>query len=322
MNYGEMTGQNHTWDSANARTPGGLCFNGGSAGHNFYYERATPLNEFYLRFAVRANGASNVNHLHISNYGGGTHLMTFRWANNQPIIPYLANTTALGASNVNVPTGTWHLIEMHLRIHRTAGVIEIKQNGVMSYLYRGPTTLGPSCCRVLWYINSGGAMYYDDVAINDVAGDEDNSWIGDGYIVRLSPNGNGSISGWAGSDNNQIDNYLLVDERPFNADTDYVYAFADGVMDLYALSDLSSLPHPIKRIWPVVTAKRIAPDRGNQLNLVLKQDGEEAESTVYIPLNYGVTSGAALKQNPITGQPWTQTELNALQLGVRILEDN
>jgi hypothetical protein len=75
----------------------------------------------------------------------------------------------------------------------------------------------------------------DDMAINDTTGDFQNSWCGEakGQFAQR-PNGNGSSSGWEGSDGNSTDNYLLIDETPPDT-ADYVQENTDETIDDYAL---------------------------------------------------------------------------------------
>lgn len=67
------------------------------------------------------------------------------------------------------------------------------------------------------------------------------SWLcQDMYVTVHQPNGNGDDSDLDGSDGNQVDNYLLVDDLPGGAsgtESEYVEGQVDGEQDLYNFED-------------------------------------------------------------------------------------
>lgn len=67
--------------------------------------------------------------------------------------------------------------------------------------------------------------------------------LGNGFITRVSPTGNGTYSEMTGSDGNQVDNYLEVDERvTTSSPTTSVEAASAGDRDTYTGDFASAIP--------------------------------------------------------------------------------
>ena len=108
--------------------------------------------------------------------------------------------------------------------------------------------------------NAGGEILcLDDMAANDTAGGSDNSWVGDGILVKVYPNGNGTHNNWHGSDGNDVNNYELCDEFPNDADTTYIYHDnTSGTQQQFAMSSLSFTGYTIQRLYAEARARKTA----------------------------------------------------------------
>jgi hypothetical protein len=72
---------------------------------------------------------------------------------------------------------------------------------------------------------------------------------GNGFVIGIPPNANGTTSGLTGSDGNSTDNYLLVDERATTSTpTTYVDATAANQKDTYKGDVSGSLPTAVSSL--------------------------------------------------------------------------
>lgn len=319
--YGEMTYQNHAFSTTIKRSPGGAAYQGTTAGYYAGYLHPTALPEMYLRYAVYATGATVNTQLRVRSETNAD-VMAFNYAINQPIQVYLYGTSwsLLGATSVNVPNATWQLIEMHIRFHPTAGIIEIKQDGVMTFFYRGGTSLQGVPCRLIQWENAANSFaYVDDIAINDTSGTEDNSWPGDGYTVLVPVVAQGDAADWNGSDGDKTDNFLLVDDVPADAETSYIFAGAPGAKDLYVPGAFALTEDAIQRVWVAGHVRKLF-TFSQGVEFGIKQDGIEPWSAAQLlpTASYAVLRSTFWTTNPVTNAAWTEDDLNELQVGIRI----
>ena len=326
----EMSGHNHLWSTAVTRVAGGASCQFSNTGHYVYQQAATYYDDIYIRFAIYIPSLATTPRCGLTNSAGAA-VIYLSYGGGTPItLVYFNGSTwvTLATSTTSIPANTWHLIEWHIRVHPYAGVSEVKQNGVMTSVYRGPTQWPPqaySATRVYWIPNgTATAHYYDDIAINDLSGSSFNGWCGDGYIARLLPDANGDSSQLTGSDGNSTDNYLLADDpTSHNSDTDYVFGVTDGLKDLYHMASMPTLgANTIRFVQPAVIARRLNAgsfDDGDKIKLGIKSGTtEEWGSDNITRLVYSLVAGDLHVLNPDTGLAWTESEVNAIQFGVEV----
>jgi hypothetical protein len=286
------------------------------------YKSISASSEIYVRFGL-------------FRYSTGDHTSTFKW---------LAGTTELGSLRIHTTehycqlytsTGTlvatgatilsygvWYLIELRVKI-ADAGTIELKIDGVPELTYSGDTKPGADTTinRVAWITNDGSRYdNIDDIAINDTAGAVDNSWCGDGSVILLKPNANGDASDLTGSDGNQTDNYLLVDEVPADGDTTYNVGSTSGNRDLYGVDDFSGTGKTIRRVWVEARAEDTVA-AGGECYLSVKVSGGTERKSAAIPLLTTYTKqllGTVHTVNPENSAAWSDANLDAIQVGFEV----
>lgn len=155
-----------------------------------------------------------------------------------------------------------------------------------------------------------GFIDFDDFWWNDYE-----AW-GDVRVEGRLPNGNGNLSNFLGSDGNSVDNYLLVDENPPNGDTDYVSSGTAGDIDLYAMQNATPTSGTVKAVGVHLYARK--DDAGARSIAPMVRDGttNNAGTTQAIGTSYLYYS-QYYKDNPVTTNPWTITEVNADEFGVK-----
>jgi hypothetical protein len=271
-----------------------------------------------------------------SVYGSGSGLAPIWWKNGTTALGYLRLTSPypefyVGSSKVATSSRaleekTWYLVEVHVKIHDSTGVLELRIDGLLdtSATFNGDTKPGADATitQICFnhYASSSTAAYTDDIAINDTAGAVDNSWCGDGHVIKLAPNANGDSSDLVGSDGNSTDNYALVDDVPHDTDTTYVESATGGDYDLYNLSACGlDATHVIQRVWTESMAKDTT-TAGGQIKHVMKTNSTEYDSSaIDLGTSYALQKGAEQLVNPQTTSAWTPAELDALQVGVKIV---
>ena len=268
------------------------------------------LAEAYFRFGFRFSG-----------YQGAI----FIWYNGEAQLGYIgidsSRRLVIYTGDVLRATGTivlslsaWYLIEVHVLISDT-GVVEVRLDGILDVSYSGDTKPGAEeTINVCQY--HGDEVQFDDLAMNDTTGAVDNSWCGDGKVVMLTPNANGDLSQLMGSDADQIDNYLLVDEFPKDDDTTYVEGSVVDEKDLYNFTDFGLTEQEIKRVWAEARARDTVADAG-LVALALKTYATEyvgPDVTLFTTFTKQIL-GTVHTVNPNTSAAWTPAELDALQAG-------
>lgn len=276
----------------------------------------TPASEFYFRMAFRADdvNTSGVNFLLF--YGSGTNsLLGFGFSAGKIV------ASIGGTGTISLQPNVWYLLEVYYKIADASGRVVTKIDGVTDIDYTGDTKPGSDTQAESFIVGrpypSGGTTIIDDLALNNTAGGADDSWCGDGRIVALTPNGNGTTNQWTGSDGNSTDNYLLVDERPSNNDTDYSENSTTGQRDMYTMTDWDeSGSKSILRVWGECRAKDTVAE-GGQIKVGLR-----TESTVYLSAakslltSYTQIKGDEYKTNPNTATAWTNTQADAVEFVV------
>ena len=131
----------------------------------------------------------------------------------------------------------WHHFLVDVKIDNAAGWAKVYRDGIEVLSFAGNT--GNADISDVKFGNGSFTgtypCYWDDIYIDDTAGE---GAAVAGPVLRfnyLTPNGNGNYSQWDGSDGNQVDNYLLVDEVP-PSDADYVETAVVDEFDSYAMT--------------------------------------------------------------------------------------
>lgn len=130
-------------------------------------------------------------------------------------------------------------------------------------------------------------------------------------FVQLVPNADGSESGWTGS-------YAAIDETASDS-ADYIEALSADLTKTWGLTDVPGAlsSYEVKSLWLMNRAQGSA-------GVTTVQPAVKVGGAVYaVDPTTATTSGAyganraKFDTNPNTGAPWTVSDLNALEVGVR-----
>lgn len=290
------------------------------------YKSFTPVTEAYWRMRVHwtssegwgwggcnrfprfRNGATELGYL----YEDGNHYPGF--------ILGSCNVLATEVLHIDTP----YLFEVYIKVAATGGRVTVKQDGDIILDYTGNT--GTTPIDGIWFGNFNyGGLFVDDLAMNDTAisvYQTDQGWCGDGIVVAVPVDGNGSHNNWMGSDADQVDNYALVDEIPSNSETDYVTELTEntGVQDQYAVSNaFDGTNRVIERVWIETRARKTAAAAALLKLGVLPSGGSDTMSAgLSVPMTYRRVVGDDLKENPANAQVWTAEDIAALEAIIEV----
>jgi len=251
-------------------------------------------------------------------------------ANSEPILGLLDSTAALkfemridssgnlsayNASNTLVATGatvlsqdTWYLIEFTVGTGASAsyeikidGTSEISGTSNFSTNQHGQMRIGKHANRNGNTVN----FYYDDVAVHDT------SFPGAGQLVRMQVTGNGAYTAWT-------NDYLNVDEIPHDGDTSIINTSTSGNAETVTFESCASagISGTINAVQPYIVCR----DEGgtSAFRLRLRVNGTDNDTSTN--RDHGSTYQAIQNVhtvNPTSGLPWTTSDLDSAEVGVR-----
>ena len=232
---------------------------------------------------------------------------------------------ALLSSGGVVPLNDWCCIEIHALIANVGGIIQVRLDGVQTIDFLGDTEVGTDTIIYVihwaapgdvgfpsWYSCYG---YYDDLAINNIIGIRNNSWLGLGGIIGLVPTGAGNytqLTPSAGA------NWQCVDEVPPDDDGTYVEDAIVDQKDTYGMQDLVITPGKVADIAAVQWLCRglnTVSESGDFARLLRIAGVDYQGSDVGYDRSYDYHP-EILETSPATGVAWTEAEVNALEVGM------
>jgi hypothetical protein len=222
--------------------------------------------------------------------------------------------TSLGVGSYTVQVNEWIYLEWQvtlgtaaptkLRINNTTVLdlasVNTQPAANIAPAYASPTIGASALNNIVFFV--------DDLYVN--LGTE---FLGDIVVEELTPNGNGSVSQFNGSDGDQINNYLLV------ADTSTSTHTRDSIIghqDLYQLSNLATTAGDIAGVCHLASVQKS--DSGAAQFRLLNHGAADTKSAIVVPTTTAIGYTYGLLLNPETGLPFTIAEVNALQTGIEV----
>ena len=210
------------------------------------------------------------------------------------------------------PTMLWQYIEV--KITPTATYVRIEGMDV----WLGPPISTP-VSQFEWldcHYRIGGQTLLDDVYVCDGTGTDHNDWLGDINIMASLPTGLGLENDYQpayGTDHVAMTNIPYTD---FSESGRYNYSGTVGAMELYAMAPFTVRGAPLGVNVHAVHVKDSI-DLRNAAVIMRCQDTDFAGTPQFCYTYYrAITNTFPL--NPVTGDPWTLDDVNALQAGIEI----
>lgn len=239
--------------------------------------------------------------------------------------------TLLGESTTALADNNWYYIEFRVKVSSTDGELELRINGNVEFNLSGINTsagLTENCQAIRLGITpcmtssgdfggSGGVGFlrYDDFILFDASGGV--TWPQGAAIMMLAPEGDGEFSEWNSTGDThygEIDEVAFMSTQP-DEDTSYLSATVQNARTEIQLSEPTILTGDILGVQICTRARNAALGLG-QITPYLRLDETVIEEESFAPANTYIwhTNGTHDK-NPVTGLPWTEEELLALEIG-------
>lgn len=274
----------------------------------FTFKWTAAANNTVDNLAFREGGTT---HIAINFFGGTTQIQLERGTTQIDISP--TNAFALN---------TFHHFEMKVFVHDSTGTAEIRIDGTTVVNFGpGDTRNGGAATidHITMGANSGSPLQIDNLIIMDNLGGINDDFIGDVVIERRAVNGNGNYSQWDGSDGNQVDNYLQVDDgRPHDSDSTYNQAQVAAEKDTYTVQDLVATTGDVLAVQAGLIARHEG--QGGTLRHMLRRSSTDQFGSALTP-GAGYTYHSELwEEDPNAGPgAWTIANVNASEFGFELV---
>lgn len=235
------------------------------------------------------------------------------------------NGTTLQTGTTIMSSATWYYIQAKILI-ANSGTWEVLLNGATELSGSGDTQQSANAQATVFGLggifsgssNFGQTMRIDDVYLCDDLGGVNDDYLGDVRVEAIFPNGNGNSSQFDGSDGNQVDNYLLVDENDPGPDDDttYVQSADVGDKDTYAFGNLASSTGTVYGVQILPYARKT--DAGSRsICTVARLSGTETDGP-----NQALSTTANylfdMRETKPGGGSWTISDVNSAEFGQKV----
>ena len=158
---------------------------------------------------------------------------------------------------------------------------------------------------------------FDDVYICDLTGSVNNDFLGDIVVRHLHPDGNGFENTFTGSDGNDVDNYLHVDDPTHDGDATYNECETTVAhYEVYAFENITETPTTIIGVSVDAFLRKDAAPAA-LLRIVTR-----VNSTYYEDIQHTLTTSylcytQVWEQNPDDSAAWAKSDINGAEFGLR-----
>jgi len=284
------------------------------------YKNFAALSECYLRVRYRSNNVNNTSPAFPSFRLDATVVAALKFNATGHFQASVTTVGVVGTSLMVADNNTWYLIEVWFKEDNAPnGKFVVYVDGNLVIDYTGDTQPATATTFNNFYFDQNGGVQgmYDDLALNDTAGVVDNSWCGDGIVVKITPSGSGTVNNFLNSGSTSgSSNYTYVDEFPSDGDTSNVYVSASstGDKDQYRMSTFDGAGKNILRIYPEARIRKTRGDSSTiELGYLPSGGTDQLSGSQTVGIAYSAVVGTSASANPVTGLAWTASDLNLLE---------
>lgn len=233
-------------------------------------------------------------------------------------------STASGTTVLSL--STWYYVEVRLKVHDTAGEVEVRLNGSVEINVSGIDTKS-GAGTVADYVglgHLGGStsgssqlLDFDDfyLILKDGSGAVD--FLGDVRAAALLPDGNGNSQQFVGQDGNSTDNYLNADETAPDGDTTYNESSTTGHKDLHTHANLPTAASAVHGVQQMIYARKT--DVGARTGrMVVRSNGTDYEGSDLTMLDTYQYFRQMRTVDPDTSAAWTASAVDAIESGSKV----
>ncbi|MFH2011672.1 MAG: hypothetical protein ABIJ37_03055 [Pseudomonadota bacterium] len=266
-------------------------------------------NEYYFALRIKINSVTS-GRASFSWRKGSNAILQFALNGSGNYCVYRGTTLITTGSKI-MDTEEY-LIEGHIVIHDTTGVIQLKIDEVLDIDFSGDTKPGSDTTVDRFLLGRGtigfeSAAYFDNIIIDDA------DWIGDTSIQAITVTGAGTTTDW---DPSTGSNYECVDEIPYS-DTDYNNTNTTNEIDTFAMSNLTGNIDSVKCVQLQARVAYEGAPTPTHIQLGVRSGGTDYFATDKSPgVSFDVIS-KILETDPDTSSPWTESGINAMEVGYK-----
>lgn len=309
--------------SATDPRTGAYCLDVRSTIANAAFLLPEALTELYLRVGFKLTGAAyaKVALLSLGNGTQGTLVLATDAVGTLYVIQGTLTGTVLATVVGALPVDDWCCIEAHLVLDGAAGVAQVKVDGAL-LVDESAVNTGAAA----WVVRLGNMHDstsassvagvqgdFDDLAVNDTTGDENNSWIGRGGIYLGEVDGAGAVTQFTPDSGA---NWERVKDVPPDDDASYVESATYGHRDLYTNGGITPADGTISAVQVLARAKLTDVGVGN-LRLTMRHgglDGVSPDKTVDTSYRYRTHIWDLAPDDTA----WSVAKVAALQIGPQV----
>lgn len=243
------------------------------------------------------------------------------WNTLGQLVVFRQSQVEVGRATKSFRPSTWNHVEWYLAMSNSTGqnhcVVRLNGEEVINLVgVDVQNTANSLITRAS--ISAGNYLeaWMDDVSIWTEEVTNTPVFRGDLRVQTLYPNGNGNYSQFVGSDGNSVNNFELVDEATIS-DTDYVGSSTVGNKDSYVIGDLLANTANIHAVQ--VVAQLTKSDAGARTGKTfIRLDGADYEGPEAYPPGTPNAFVQLMHTNPATGAAWNVSEINDLEIGIKV----
>jgi len=227
----------------------------------------------------------------------------------------------LAYGTIPINFGTWYYLELQVTsFHDTTGALSVRVNGVsdpgLSLVNVNTDNAGTGSANRIVIGgggNSGAGVYIDDLYVRD-----DSTFMGDVRVSALYPNEPGSHTDFTRGGTDSGANWSQVSNVVPDSDTSINSSVAVNAIDSFGISTLPTTAGSVLGVQELIYARKT--DAGVRSLAAFERSGttETVGSTVALSTSYAYQR-SIVELNPATGIPYTVAEINALEIGYKLV---
>lgn len=311
------------WDSSVTTSRGGRAlYTSGGESRIFMYTKESSTDTYYVGFAYSPIDAPNADRALCQVMSpSGEVLNTLYHSSSHYLYITRGTTPSLGTGDT-VFYGTYNYIVFKIRLHDTAGTVEMWVNGDKQIDLTSQDTLPGTDTTVgrIMFQNYFNSIYIDDIYVGDTYGSTGMiDQVSEVHIELLTPDGNGNRNDFTVYSSG-TSHYQNVDDG-YDSDDDTTYNYSNTATDgeLYTVSNITGNYDTIHAVAAHATVKRVNVGiRG--INTVIRSNTSETDGDIITPgyPAYSQLGNQFTEYDPNTGVAWTESGVNSIQVGVEI----
>lgn len=228
--------------------------------------------------------------------------------------------TNLGISSAVILPATKYHIAWKIKVHGSTGTFEVRVNDVVVTSGTGVNTSATGNAyatdyRLGFFSGGNGAganLYWDNVYVYNGNG----TFPGDVKVEEAIVNGNGSQQDFTASP--AVSHVLNVDDASPDSDSTYNAGGTSGNIELYTFAAFTTLTGTIHAVQTTPTMRKDDAGARTAKSIIRISGTDYLGATDYSLGNSYLTLPEIWETNPATAAAWTQSGLNAAEIGIKV----